>query len=70
MDPLLRIDLELPEQRIEFDAPEHARGFIDGVRFMDPDRAVDTTLEAPAEPWSHGKTGKWIVVVRRRDPAP
>jgi hypothetical protein len=55
--------MEQEPQRIEFDCPERADGFMSGVRFMDHGRTVTTTLEAPAEPWSHGKTGKWVVIV-------
>lgn len=61
------------DRRFEFATPEEARGFIAGVRegarFMGDDdplnRLVEGELVPPPEPWSHGESGKWVVVVRR-----
>jgi hypothetical protein len=63
-----------PERRFDFATPEEARGFIAGVRegarFMGDDdpikRLIAAELVPPAEPWSHGETGKWVVVVSKR----
>lgn len=63
------------ELTFDFATPEEARGFIAGVRegarLMGDDdplnRIVETEFVSPPEPWSHGKTGKWVVIVRRRD---